>query len=214
MSTTWAWWRSRSTVAVARVLGMIVSNPEGCRLTGDRDGAAFVGGVDDAVERLAGGLPGGQHADVIDHDELGSGDPGDGLGDRPVHGGAADRGGQGLQGEPGDPHPVIDDLVREGFDEVGLPGARWVRRSRGSPRGRPIPGWPARSGCRVGSRSRSRARTRTSSRPGSPAALRRIRRVASSRPRISSVIRTRRTSAGSQRCARAVASTSGAASRR
>jgi hypothetical protein len=49
---------------------------------------------------------------------------------------------------------------------------------------------------------------------GSPAALRRIRRVASSRPRISSVIRTRRTSAGSQRCALAVASTSGAAERR
>jgi hypothetical protein len=30
--TRWAWWRSRSTVAVARVLGMIVSNPLGCRL--------------------------------------------------------------------------------------------------------------------------------------------------------------------------------------
>jgi hypothetical protein len=49
---------------------------------------------------------------------------------------------------------------------------------------------------------------------GSPAALRRIRRVASSRPRISSAISTRSTSAGSQRCARAVASTSGAAARR
>ena len=31
VSTTWAWCRSRSTVAVASVLGMIVSNPEGCR---------------------------------------------------------------------------------------------------------------------------------------------------------------------------------------
>jgi hypothetical protein len=30
--TTWAWWRSRSTVAVARVLGMIVSKPDGWRL--------------------------------------------------------------------------------------------------------------------------------------------------------------------------------------
>jgi hypothetical protein len=48
---------------------------------------------------------------------------------------------------------------------------------------------------------------------GRPAALRRIRRVPS-RPRISLVIRTRRTSAGSQRCTRAVASTWGAAERR
>ena len=30
--TTWAWCRSRSTVAVARLLGMIVSKPEGWRL--------------------------------------------------------------------------------------------------------------------------------------------------------------------------------------
>ena len=32
VTTIWAWCRSRSTVAVARVLGMISSNPEGCRL--------------------------------------------------------------------------------------------------------------------------------------------------------------------------------------
>ncbi len=49
---------------------------------------------------------------------------------------------------------------------------------------------------------------------GSPAALRRIALVASSRPRISSVSRTLRTSVGSHRCAFAVASTSGAAARR
>ena len=30
--TRWAWWSSRSTVAVARVLGMIVSKPDGWRL--------------------------------------------------------------------------------------------------------------------------------------------------------------------------------------
>jgi hypothetical protein len=29
---TWAWCSSRSTVAVARVLGMIVSEQDGCRL--------------------------------------------------------------------------------------------------------------------------------------------------------------------------------------
>ena len=28
---TWAWWRSRSTVAVANVLGISSSNPAGCR---------------------------------------------------------------------------------------------------------------------------------------------------------------------------------------
>ena len=49
---------------------------------------------------------------------------------------------------------------------------------------------------------------------GKFAVARRSRRVAASRPMTSSVIRTRRTSAGSQRCARAVASTSGAALRR
>ncbi len=49
---------------------------------------------------------------------------------------------------------------------------------------------------------------------GSPAALRRIARVASSRPRASSASRTRSTSVGSHRCALAVARTSGAAARR
>ncbi len=32
VSTRWAWWSSRSTVAVARVLGMMVSKPEGWML--------------------------------------------------------------------------------------------------------------------------------------------------------------------------------------
>ena len=51
----WAWCRSRSTVAVARVLGMISSNPEGWRfelLTATA--APFVGGVDQPVEALGG----------------------------------------------------------------------------------------------------------------------------------------------------------------
>ena len=89
------------------------------------DGSAFVGGVDDAVERFAGGLSGGEHADVIDDDELGTGDPGDGAGHGSVHGRFPDRGGEGLQGEPGDSHAGVDDLVGEGFDEVGLPGPGW-----------------------------------------------------------------------------------------
>ena len=49
---------------------------------------------------------------------------------------------------------------------------------------------------------------------GKPAFLRRARVVASSRPAISSASSTRSASAGSQRCARAVASTSGAWARR
>jgi len=48
---------------------------------------------------------------------------------------------------------------------------------------------------------------------GNPAARRRIAVVAASRPAASSVSRTRRISAGSQRWARAVARTSGAARR-
>ena len=56
-------------MAVARVLGMIVSNPEGCRFEVTATGAAFVGGVDDGVERFGGGLAGEQHADVVHHDE-------------------------------------------------------------------------------------------------------------------------------------------------
>ena len=49
---------------------------------------------------------------------------------------------------------------------------------------------------------------------GNAAVLRRIRRVAASRPATSSASRTRSTSAGSHRWARAVAITSGAALRR
>jgi hypothetical protein len=37
---------------------------------GDRKGAAFVGGVDDPVERLAGCLSCGEHADVIEVDYI------------------------------------------------------------------------------------------------------------------------------------------------
>jgi hypothetical protein len=53
-------------VAVARVLGMIVSNPDGWILLVTARLPAFVGGVGDPVERFGGVLPGGQHADVVD----------------------------------------------------------------------------------------------------------------------------------------------------
>jgi hypothetical protein len=45
----------------------------------DGHGAAFVGGVDEPVERFAGFGAGGQGADVIDDDELGPADPVDDL---------------------------------------------------------------------------------------------------------------------------------------
>ncbi|GAA1675308.1 hypothetical protein GCM10010977_21310 [Citricoccus zhacaiensis] len=33
---------------------------------------AFVGGIDESVERFGGGLPGGEHADVVNDHELGA----------------------------------------------------------------------------------------------------------------------------------------------
>ena len=58
--------------------------PGGVQVGRDGDRAAFVGGVDDPVEGFGGGLAGGQHADVVDHDQVGAGDLGDGAGDRAV----------------------------------------------------------------------------------------------------------------------------------
>src|SRR5215475_12086093 len=94
-------------------------------VAGDRDRASFVCGVDDAVERLGGVLAGGQHADVVNDDQVGAADPGDRAGDRGVGFGPADGGGEGFQGEPGDPEVGLDGGVGEGFDEVALAGARW-----------------------------------------------------------------------------------------
>lgn len=61
----WAWCMSRSTVAVARVLGMISSNPEGVQIAADGERAPFVGGVDQAVEALGCVGTDGQQADVV-----------------------------------------------------------------------------------------------------------------------------------------------------
>jgi hypothetical protein len=62
---------------VARILG-IASNPTGVNVAGDCQAAALVGGVGDAVKRLFGVLPGRQHADVVDHDQVAAADPADG----------------------------------------------------------------------------------------------------------------------------------------
>ena len=100
---------------------MKVSNPEGCRLLAPA--RAFVGRIDEPVERFGGGLSGGQHADVVDDDRVGAGDLGDDLVDRPIDAGSPDRGVQRFQGEPRNPHIVVNGLVDDRLDEVGLPGA-------------------------------------------------------------------------------------------
>ena len=58
--------------------------PGGVDVAGDGDRAAFVGGLDDSVERFGSGLPCGKHAYVIDDHQIGAGDPGDGAGDAAV----------------------------------------------------------------------------------------------------------------------------------
>src|SRR5690625_5103559 len=98
------------------VLGHDGVEPGGVDVAGDGQAAAFVGGIDQAVEGFGGCLPAGQHADVVDDDEVGSGDAGDDLADRAVDGGLADGGGERLQGEPGHAHAVVDDLVGQ---EIG-----------------------------------------------------------------------------------------------
>src|SRR5262249_43659409 len=69
----WAGWRGRSTLAGGRGLGLVGSKPGGgggVEVAGDGHAALLVGGVDHPVEGLGGVLTAGQHADVIDHDEL------------------------------------------------------------------------------------------------------------------------------------------------
>ena len=75
--TTWAWWRSRSTGGGGQALGHDRVEAGGVEVGGDGDGASFVGGVDEAVERFGGVLAGGQLADVVNDDEVASADAGD-----------------------------------------------------------------------------------------------------------------------------------------
>ena len=49
------------------------------KIAGDCDAALFVGGVNQAVERLGGVLARGQNADVVDDDQVGTTDAGDDL---------------------------------------------------------------------------------------------------------------------------------------
>ena len=63
-----------------------------------RDGAFLVGGVDEPVEAFGGVLGDRQQADVIDHDQVGAQDPGDGLGDGVVGAVPAQTGRRGPRG--------------------------------------------------------------------------------------------------------------------
>ena len=118
--TMWAWCRSRSTVALAMVLGMSSSNPPGVKVARQGDGAFLVGGVDDAVERL-GGLGGDwEQADVVDHDDVGAHDPLDRFGGGVGGAVAADERAEVLETEPGDFVAGIDGGLAERFKEVGL----------------------------------------------------------------------------------------------
>ena len=68
----------------------------------DRDGPSLVGGVDDPVEALGGVRADGQEPDVVDDDEAGPQDAGDGPGDGVVGAVPADESADLLQGESGD----------------------------------------------------------------------------------------------------------------
>ncbi len=116
----WAWCMSRSTVAVARVLGISSSNPTGVEVGADRDAAALVGGVDQAVESLGGVGADRQEPDIVDHDQVGPQDAGDGLGDRVVGAVAADQGAELLEGEPGDVLAGCNGCLAEGLEHEGL----------------------------------------------------------------------------------------------
>jgi hypothetical protein len=76
----------------------------------------LVDGVGDPVEGLGGVLPGWQHADVVDHYEVAAAGPGHGPADL----GPGDRGGGGLEGEPGDAQVLLDRGVGQGLDQVRL----------------------------------------------------------------------------------------------
>ena len=69
---TWAWWSSRSTVAVARVLGMKLVERAEVQVARDGDAAFLVGGVNEPVEAFGGVGGDGQQTDVVDDDEIGA----------------------------------------------------------------------------------------------------------------------------------------------
>ena len=154
-----------------------------------------------------------KQADVVDHDQLGPQDPGDGFGDGVVGAVGADEDAEVFEGEPGDPAAGLDDGLAEGFEEERLPGPGRVRRRPGSPGGAPIPGSATPVGWGRGWRTRAGSQAAKVLPVGNPAALRRVASMDRPRPATSSTNRALMTSAGSQRCAFAVAISSGASAR-
>jgi hypothetical protein len=92
----------------------------GVEVGADRDAAALVGGIDEAVESLGGVGPDGKQPDVVDHGQVGPQDAGDGLGDRVVGAVPADQGAELLEGEPGDVLPGGDGCLAEGLEHECL----------------------------------------------------------------------------------------------
>ena len=208
--TTWAWCMSRSTVALAMVLGISSSNPAGCRFERQGDGAFLVGGVDDAVERFGGVGADREQADVVDADQVGAHE----LADRPAGGvvGAvavheraerfeARTSGRGSRGRW---------RRGRGLRGGGSCRCRTGRTRRGSRGGRSTRGWPATAGSGPGSSDTVSSQVSNVLPVGNPAAVRRVLIEEACRPASSSASSARTASAGSQRCALAVANTSGA----
>src|SRR5207244_5100484 len=180
------------------------------QVAGQGDAAFLICSVDDTVEGLGRLLSGWEHADVVNDDEVGATDAGDHSLDGGVDRGPADSCSERLQREPGHAHALLDDGGSERLAEVGLAvGPQMAKFSARPTHSRVI------SACWVGVGMEESSRRQLSKvlPEGKPAARRRMRRVARSRPAISSRKSTRRTSAGSQRWARAVAQISGAARR-
>jgi hypothetical protein len=105
-------------------LGHELVESGGVQIRGDRDAAAFVGGIDESVESFGGVGSHGQQPDVINDDEVGAQDPADGLGDRVVSAVTAHQHPEGFEGEPGDVAAGFDGGLAEGFEQEGLAGAR------------------------------------------------------------------------------------------
>ena len=68
----------------------------------------FIAGVDESVKPFGGVIADGQHADVVDDDEIDASDPFDRFGDGVVGAVAADEGAEIVDAEPGRRAPGVD----------------------------------------------------------------------------------------------------------
>ena len=162
---------------------------------------------------MGGSAMSGRQADVH-HDQIDAGESADGLGDGVVGVVPRTRGAKFFEAEPGDGAAGVDGELAERFAEVDCPGAGRPADAAISCVGPPIPGCAAPAGWERDGAAGFRPRRGRFCRPGSWPAGSASRRAAWSPPVISSVSSTRSSSAGSHRCARAVATRSSAAARR